>query len=112
MHAMLPDILVMSTSLLDHLNEEEKELFYDAAEYATSWELGEWEKCANEAKAKAEEMGVKFYYPDIKPFQEKMADLHAEYTKKADMKKVYDEIRAKGDELAAEKEGGETDGQN
>lgn len=112
MHAMLPDILVMSTSLLEDLTEDEKQLFYDAAEYATNWEVEEWQKCADEAKAKAEEMGVQFYYPDIKPFQEKMESLHEEYTKKPEMKKVFDEIRAKGDELKAEKEGGDTNGQN
>ncbi|MCR4943474.1 MAG: TRAP transporter substrate-binding protein [Clostridium sp.] len=112
MHAMLPDILVMSTSLIDDLDEEDKQVFFDAAEYATSWELDEWEKCADEAKAKAEEMGVKFYYPDIKPFQEKMEDLHKEYTKKPEMKKVYDQIREKGDKLADKEQGGNTNGEN
>ena len=56
---------------------------------------------AKPAKEKAEAMGVQFYYPDIKPFQEKMKDLHAEYTQDESMKAVYDKIRQKGDEILA-----------
>ena len=102
MHAMLPDILIASTSLLDNkLTKEEAQIVMEAADYANKFEVELWEDAAADAKAKAEEMGVQFYYPDIKPFQEKMKDLHAEYTKDEDMKSVYDKIRAKGDEILA-----------
>ena len=102
MHAMLPDILIASTSLLDNkLTKEEAQIVMEAADYANKFEVELWEDAAADAKAKAEEMGVQFYYPDIKPFQEKMKDLHAEYTKDEDMKAVYDKIRAKGDEILA-----------
>lgn len=102
MHAMLPDILIASTSLLDNkLTKEEAQIVMEAADYANKFEVELWEDAASDAKAKAEEMGVQFYYPDIKPFQEKMKDLHAEYTKDEDMKAVYDKIRAKGDEILA-----------
>ena len=104
MHAMLPDILVISTSLLDRLTDEEEQIFRDAAALATEWEVQEWESSAEEAKEKATEMGVEFYYPDIKPFQDKMVDLHAEYTQDPDMKAVYDKIKAKGVEVAAAQE--------
>ena len=49
-------------------------------------------------------MGVNLYYPDIKPFQEKMKDLHNEYTKNPEMKAIFDKIRAKGDEILARNE--------
>ena len=85
MHAMLPDILVASTNLLENkLTKEEAQIVREAADYANEYE-----------------MEVKFYYPDIKPFQEKMASLHEEYTKEEDMKAVYDKIRKKGDEILA-----------
>lgn len=99
MHAMLPDILVMSTSLIDKLSEEEREMFKEGARIANQWEVEEWEKSAEDSKKVAENMGVIFYYPEIKPFQEKMKNLHAEYTKKPEMKVVYDKIKAKGAEL-------------
>lgn len=101
MHAMLPDILVMSTSLIDKLTEEEREIFKEGARLANEWEVEEWEKSSEEAKKIAETMGVKFYYPEIKPFQEKMKDLHAEYTKEAEMKVIYEKIKAKGVEVAS-----------
>ena len=102
MHAMLPDILIASTSLLeDKLTEEEAQIVREAANYANEYEMELWDEAAQEAKEKAEAMGVKFYYPDIKPFQEKMVSLHAEYTQEEDMKAVYDKIRKKGDEILA-----------
>ena len=102
MHAMLPDILIASTSLLeDKLTEEQAKIVMEAASYANEFEVELWEEAAAEAKEKAEDMGVQFYYPDIKPFQEKMKDLHAEYTQDESMKAVYDKIRQKGDEILA-----------
>ena len=102
MHAMLPDILIASTSLLDKkLTKEEAQIVVDAANYANQVEVDLWGDAEADAKAKAEDMGVKFYYPDIKPFKDKMKDLHAEYTKDENMKEVYDKIREKGDEILA-----------
>ncbi len=100
MHAMLPDILVINADLFGKLTDEQVKVIKDGAKYANEWEVEAWEDAANEAKQKAEEMGVKFHYPDIKPFQEKMNDLHAEYTQEESMKKIYDQIRQKGDEIA------------
>ena len=105
MHAMLPDMLIASVDLLENkLTEEQAKIVMEAANYANEVEVSLWEDAAAEAKAKAEEMGVQFYYPDIKPFQEKMKNLHAEYTKDESMKSMYDKIRAKGDEILAKKE--------
>ena len=104
MHAMLPDLLIVNASLLDKLTDTQAQAIIDGAKFANEFELEAWEDSVTEAKKKAEDMGVNFYYPDIKPFQEKMQELHKEYTKDADMKTVYDKIRAKGDEILARKE--------
>lgn len=104
MHAMLPDIMIVNANLLEKLTKEQAQVIKDAAEYANKWELEAWEEAVTIAKEKAEEMGVKFNYPNIKLFQERMADLHAEYTQEPNMKKVYNQIRAKGDEIASENE--------
>lgn len=101
MHAMLPDILVGNAKLLDELTDEQAQVIKDAAKYANEWEVKGWAKAADEAKEKAEAMGVIFNYPDIKPFQDKMQALHVEYTQEESMKKVYDQIRAKADEIQA-----------
>ncbi|MGL5313343.1 MAG: TRAP transporter substrate-binding protein [Peptostreptococcaceae bacterium] len=104
MHAMLPDILIMNADLMDKLTPEQQQVFKDGAKHINEFEVEAWEEAAEEAKTRAEDMGVQFFYPDIKPFQDKMASLHAEYTQKDNMKKIYDQIRAKGDEIAAQKE--------
>ena len=99
MHAMLPDLLIVNARLLDELPKEQAQAIIDGAKLANEYEVDAWEQAATEAKQKAEEMGVNFYYPDIKPFQEKMKDLHNEYTQDPEMKAVFDKIRAKGDEI-------------
>lgn len=109
MHAMLPDILIMNADLMDKLTKEQQQVFKDGAKFANEWEVEAWEDAASEAKSKAEKIGVNFYYPDIKPFQEKMNSLHAEYTQKENMKKIYDQIRAKGDEIEKSKGSKETE---
>ena len=73
MHAMLPDILVASTNLLENkLTKEEAQIVREAADYANEYEMELWDEAAQEAKEKAEAMGVKFYYPDIKYVKREM----------------------------------------
>ncbi len=78
MHAMLPDLLIVNASLLDKLTDTQAQAIIDGAKFANEFELEAWEDSVTEAKKKAEDMGVNFYYPDIKPFQEKMQELHKE----------------------------------
>ena len=104
MHAMLPDMLIVNAKLLDELTPEQSQAIVDGGKLANEFELEAWEAAEIEAKEKAEAMGVNFYYPDIKPFQEKMVDLHNEYTQNPEMKAVFDKIRAKGDEILARNE--------
>jgi tripartite ATP-independent transporter DctP family solute receptor len=101
MHAMLPDLLIVNASLLDKLTDTQAQAIIDGAKYANEFEVAAWDQATEEAKQKAEEMGVNFYYPDIKPFQEKMADLHNEYTQDPEAKAIFDQIRQKGDEILA-----------
>lgn len=112
MHAMLPDLLIVNARLLDELPKEQAQAIIDGAKLANEYEVDAWEQAATEAKQKAEEMGVNFYYPDIKPFQEKMKDLHNEYTQDPEMKAVFDKIRAKGDEILARNEKKENSKEN
>ena len=105
MHLMQPDIFVISTSLLEELTPEEQQIFKDGAVYASEWESKAWDEAATSAKKQAEEdMGVEFITPDIKPFQEKMQNLHDEYRKDPNIDAMYKKIREKGDEISAESE--------
>ncbi|HCW54841.1 MAG TPA: TRAP transporter substrate-binding protein DctP [Clostridium sp.] len=103
MHLMQPDILVVSTSLLDSLTPEEQQIFREAADHASVYEEKLWSDAAEACKKQAEEeMGVQFIYPDTKPFQEKMQSLYTEYRKDPNIDAMYTKIREKGDEIAAE----------
>ena len=104
MHAMLPDLLIVNAKLLDELPKEQSQAIVDGAKYANEFEVKAWSDAVDKAKVEAEKMGVKFYYPDIKPFQEKMKSLHNEYTQDPKMKAIFDKIRAKGDEILARNE--------
>ena len=68
MHAMLPDLLIVNASLLEKLTEEQSQAIIDGAKLANEFEVEAWADAEAEAKQKAEEMGVNFYYPNIKPF--------------------------------------------
>ena len=112
MHAMLPDLLIVNASLLDKLTDTQAQAIIDGAKLANEYEVAAWEDAAKEAKEKAADMGVNFYYPDIKPFQEKMKDLHNEYTQDPEMKSIFDKIRSKGDEILARNEKKENSKEN
>ena len=95
-HAMIPDILIMNAKLLDSLSGEHRKIILDAADEINKFEVDAWEDKVSEAVKQSEEMGVKFYYPDIEPFKEKVLPLHEEMTKSdKEIKSVYDKIQAK-----------------
>ncbi|MEG1311410.1 MAG: TRAP transporter substrate-binding protein [Romboutsia sp.] len=94
-HAMIPDILIMNAKLLDSLSEEHREIILDAADEINKFEVDAWEDKVNEAIKQSEEMGVKFYYPEIEPFKEKVLPLHEEMTQDKDVKIIYNKIQNK-----------------
>lgn len=94
-HAMIPDILIMNSKLLESLSEEHRKIILDAADEINKFEVDAWEDKVNEAVKQSEEMGVKFYYPEIEPFKEKVLPLHEEMTQDKEIKILYDKIQNK-----------------
>lgn len=95
-HAMIPDILIMNSKLLDNLNEEDRNIILDAVDKINKFEVEAWEEKVEEAKKQSEKMGVEFYYPDLKPFKEKVFPLHEELIKDQRLKTLYNNIQNKG----------------
>ncbi len=95
-HAMIPDILIMNSKLLDNLNEEDRNIILDAVNKINKFEVEAWEEKVEEAKKQSEKMGVEFYYPDLKPFKEKVFPLHEELIKDQRLKTLYNNIQNKG----------------
>ena len=94
-HAMIPDILIMNAKRLDEMSEEHRNIILDAVEKSNEFEVEEWKKSIDEAKLEAEKMGVKFTYPDTKPFQEKVMPIHEEFKQNENVSEIYNRIREK-----------------
>ncbi|MFR5265007.1 TRAP transporter substrate-binding protein [Clostridium sp.] len=94
-HAMIPDILIMNAKKLDGMSEEHRNIVLDAVNKSNEFEVEEWKKSIEEAKKEAEKMGVKFTYPDTKPFQEKVMPIHEEFKKNEKVAPIYNKIREK-----------------
>lgn len=97
-HAMIPDILIMNAKLLDSLSEEDRNIILDAVDQINKFELDAWEGKVKEAVEQSKAMGVKFYYPEIEPFKEKVLPLHEEMTQDPEIKTLYDKIQSKAPE--------------
>lgn len=82
MHQMIPDILIGNNEFLNSLTDDQRAIFEEGFELINKVQREEWEKGVEEAKKKAEAMGVEFIYPDIKPFEEVVKPLHEEILSK------------------------------
>lgn len=95
MHQMIPDILIGNNAFLHSLDDEERYIFEEGFALINKIQREEWEKSVDEAKKKAEEMGVQFYYPDIEPFQSVVQPLHQEILENNPaLQETYDAIQA------------------
>ena len=74
-HQMVPDMLVGNVKFLDGLNDEERNVFNEAAELCTKVEREEWIVAVEDAKEKAIAMGVDFSEVDMEQFKNKVIDL-------------------------------------
>ncbi|MEO9968147.1 MAG: TRAP transporter substrate-binding protein [Reichenbachiella sp.] len=78
-HTTLPDVLIVSTHLWDQLNEQEKKWLQVAADRSVEFQKSVWAKSVQESLTAVRKAGVTVYYPNKKPFQEKVATLYDEF---------------------------------
>ena len=90
-HQMCPDIVVGSEKFLSKLSAEDRKVFEEAAAEAQKAEFAAWHKSVDEAKQKAEKMGVEFINVDTAAFREKVLPLHEQLLKdNPAMKDIYE----------------------
>ena len=93
-HGFIPDFIIISNKTWNKLNTKQRKIIKNAALAATEYHTKIWEDkvktAIEEAKTK---LGVKFYYPDTKPFQKAVAPLYEEYMKNPKIAKIVNEIR-------------------
>ncbi len=93
-HLMMPDFLIISEDVWNELSSENQKILQESAREATKNYAVAWNK---EVKASIEEaktkMSVKFYYPEKKPFREKVQPLYDEFMKEPLKAKFIKEIQ-------------------
>ena len=102
MHQIIPDVLIANLKFLNGLSDEEKEIFYDAAQQATDTEMEAWDTQVEKAKEIAQDdMGVEFIYPDINLFKDKVSNVQQEMLDaNPDIQDLYDHIQMYNEKYA------------
>lgn len=102
MHQIIPDVLIANLKFLNGLSDEEKEIFYDAAQQATETEMEAWDTQVEQVKKIAQDdMGVEFIYPDINLFKDKVSNVQQEMLDaNPDIQNLYDHIQMYNEKYA------------
>lgn len=85
-HTMLPDVLIISTVVWNKLSVLEQQWLKEAVEEAVIYQRQLWKEQEEESMRIAKEHGVHIYYPDKRPFMEKV---HAMREMFKDNSRVY-----------------------
>ena len=92
-HTRIPDMLLISTKVWDDLPDHEKIWLQQAADDASVFQRKLWEKKTKESLEKAQAEGTEVFYPDQKPFVEKVRPL-LEARKGTKVGDLLEQIRA------------------
>ncbi len=85
-HTSIPDILVMNSRLWDGLNDEEKGWIKEAAVESSMYQRELWKASEQKSLDALREAGVEIFYPDKKPFLEKVETMYDTFK---DNKMIY-----------------------
>lgn len=98
-HQMIPDEVIVSTRFLEELPADERAIFDEGFQLLQDVQHEAWSEKVEEAKDHAQnEMGVKFNYPDMQPFQDAVMPLHQEMLEKnPELEGVYQQIQDKNE---------------
>lgn len=89
-HASIPDVLVISTKVWNKLSLQMKKWLTEAINESVAYQKKLWKEATIRAMEKVKEAGVQIYYPDKKPFIEKVQPLYDEYKNEQE---IYDLIK-------------------
>lgn len=102
-HQMVPDILIGNIKFLESLEPEDRAVFEEGFKVSTKVQRENWTKAVDESKQEATDMGVKFYYPEVEPFKEKVIPLHNTVIDNNEkLPKIYEAIQKKGEQVRGE----------
>ncbi|WP_303189332.1 TRAP transporter substrate-binding protein [Fusobacterium ulcerans] len=100
MHQMVPDIVIGNIRFLNSLSHEERAIFDEGFKIISKVQREAWGSSVEKAIEEAKKMNVKFIYPDVFAFQEKVLPLHKEVLDaNPKLKPIYDRIQEIGKEV-------------
>lgn len=92
-HLMLPDYLIVGSSILSGMSEEHKSIFEEELEKAIDMEVQLWEEDVQTAIETAEAAGAEFNEVDVTIFQDAVQPLIDEKLSSDAARALYDKVR-------------------
>jgi tripartite ATP-independent transporter DctP family solute receptor len=78
-HTRIPDLLLMSETSWQRLPAQVQDWLKQAAEESVTYQRRLWTEETERDLKECEKLGVKIYYPDLKPFKEKVQSMYKRY---------------------------------
>jgi tripartite ATP-independent transporter DctP family solute receptor len=92
-HTFVPDILLIGTRTWEDLTEEFRTVIQLAADESSQYEKKLWEEATSVALAAVREAGVQVFYPDRKPFVEKIDPVYETFRSNPEIWGLIQRIR-------------------
>lgn len=92
-HTAVPDVLLISTVIWDDLSVQEKIWIQQAADESYHYQKELWQIATKEALDEVQKAGVKIYYPDKNPFNEKVQPLIDEFNSQPEIYELIQKIK-------------------
>ena len=93
-HSSIPDVLVIGTRYWNKLSEKEQGWMRDAAKVSVDAQKKFWKKNVEDCLVKLKAADVQIFYPDKKVFAEKSKAVLENFSRKAKMKQLIEEIQS------------------
>lgn len=98
-HTRVPDIVVIHSTSLEQLSQNQRKAVFEAAEESTQFQKEVWAEAVNQEKEiAAEKHGVVFNDVDKKLFQEAVQPIHEEFKLDEEFSYLYEQIRRMSEE--------------
>ncbi len=89
-HTSIPDIVLMSTVVWQSLSPQEQQWLQEAIDESVEYQKKLWQESSDHALQEVQKAGVQVVYPDKRPFQQAVQEMHASYKGTP----IYDLIQA------------------
>jgi tripartite ATP-independent transporter DctP family solute receptor len=93
-HSTIPDVLLVSTKIWNHLSEQEQKWLQEAADESAVFQRKLWEESENHSLERAREAGVTIIYPDKGPFIDRVQSLYEALKEDKKFYEIIERIRS------------------